>query len=79
MRSLTSPHVSLVIVEGMSVSLRSVAISTLPKHLHLENERRSHYVSIWQQLGLGALLLLGDSGEVLSPWATNKERVMSIF
>lgn len=38
MRSLTSPHVSLVIVEGMSVSLRSVAISTLPKNLHLEND-----------------------------------------
>lgn len=55
------------------ISLRSVAINMLAKHLHVErrcilddNKRRSHYVSICERFGPGALLLLGESDGILS-------------
>ena len=54
-------------------SLRSVAINRLAECLGVdkkrildENKRRSHYVSICEQLGPGAVLLLGESDGILS-------------
>ncbi|KAJ5642582.1 hypothetical protein N7490_006582 [Penicillium lividum] len=69
------------------VSLRSVAINMLAKHLHVErryildeNKRRSHYVSICERFGPGALLLLGESDGILSLWERdlNTEDIESI-
>jgi hypothetical protein len=55
------------------VTLRSAAISKLAEYLLVEkrrildeNKRRSHYVSVCQLFGPGALFLLGDSDGVLS-------------
>lgn len=54
-------------------SLRSVAINKLAEFLQVdrkqildENKRRSHYVSIFERLGPGALLLLGEMDGILS-------------
>lgn len=56
-----------------NITSRTIAINKLAEFLHVdrkrildENKRRSHYVSIMERLGPGALLLLGEADGILT-------------